>query len=311
MSQPAPFGLDVGRVRTDRLRRFGPLAELARRYQRWNWSWRLEIALRYQPIVEALAGRPHVRRILDVGCGSKGGVTAYLRRPACGVDLTFDLERVRHHPLLTPLVSSGAALPLAAGTMDAVLCLDVLEHLPPAARRGVLAEMMRVLADDGLLAVAAPCGAATRRAEEQLAAEFQQRTGRMHPKLGEHLEHPVLSCEELRLLVQETAQTRFDRFRLWIAPNTNLRAWRALHRLSDLGRPLPGVTHIHRLLFQPIYPLLAQRLHAEPTYRQVVFVAGSETLLTGVTQSPKRRHAERRPALFAGRSRSTPERLLR
>ncbi|PKO20689.1 MAG: hypothetical protein CVU38_18800, partial [Chloroflexi bacterium HGW-Chloroflexi-1] len=91
-----------------------------------------------------------------------------------------------------------------------------------------------------------------------------------------------LSCEELRLLVQEAARARFDRFRLWTVPNTNLRVWLALHRLSDLGRPLPGVTHVHRLLFGPIYyiqctflPLLAHRLHAEPTYRQVVFVSGN------------------------------------
>lgn len=274
MTQSAPFRLDAGRVRTDRLRRLGPLAQLARRYQQWNWGWRLEIALRYQPVVEALAARPHARRILDVGCGSKGGVTSYLHRPACGVDLTFDLERVRYHPLLTPMVASGAALPLAAEMMDAVLCLDVLEHLAPADRRVVVAEMARVVRDDGLLVVGVPCGAATRRAEEQLAAEFQRRTGRVHPKLDEHLEHPELACDELHLMVQEAAHARFARFRLWTVPNTNLRGWLALHRLSDLGRPLPGVTYVHRLLFQPLYPLLAHRLHAEPAYRQIVFISG-------------------------------------
>ncbi|MBC8254191.1 MAG: hypothetical protein H8E35_09180 [Ardenticatenia bacterium] len=49
-----------------------------------------------------------------------------------------------------------------------------------------------------------------------------------------------------------------------------------LHRLSDLGRPVPGVTYLHRLLFRPLYPLLANRLHAEPAYRQVVFVSGGD-----------------------------------
>jgi SAM-dependent methyltransferase len=269
------FGLDVGRVRTDRFRRLGPLRGLARRYQEWNWGWRLEIALRYQPVVEALADRPHVRHILDVGCGSKGGVTAYLHRPAYGVDLTFDLERVRRHPLLTPVCASGLALPLAAGTMDAVLCLDTLEHLAPADRAAIVAEMARVVRDDGLLAVAAPCGATTRAAEERLAAEFQRRTGRAHPKLAEHLAHPALSCAELRQLVEDAAADRFGHYRLWTAPNTNLRAWYVLHRLSDLGQPLPGVTYVHRLLFQPLYPWLATQLHAEPAYRQVVFVSRS------------------------------------
>ncbi|MFZ1631755.1 MAG: hypothetical protein WAV70_22825, partial [Anaerolineae bacterium] len=103
------FRLDAGRVQTGRLRRLGRLAGPLARYQRWNWAWRLEIALRYQPIADALADRPAGLRILDVGCGSKGGVTSYVPRPAFGVDVTFDRERLHDHPLLTAVVASGAA----------------------------------------------------------------------------------------------------------------------------------------------------------------------------------------------------------
>jgi len=273
--QEAPFGLDAGRVRTDRLGRLGPLAGVARRYQRWNWGWRLEIALRYQPAVDALAGRPEARRILDIGCGSKGGLTTYLGRPACGVDVTFDLERVHDHPLLTPVVASGLALPLATASMDAVVCLDTVEHLTPAGRGALVAEMARVVRADGLLIVGAPCGEAARQAEARLAEEYRRRTGRVHPKLGEHLEHPVLSCDELAALVEEAADRRFGRCRSQLIPNVNLRVWVALRRLFDLGRPLPGLTHLQRLL-QPFYPLMARRLHAEPVYRRVVIVSAND-----------------------------------
>lgn len=265
------FRLDAGRVHTGRFSRLGPLAGLARRYQRWNWGWRLEIALRYQPVVDALADRPGAQRILDIGCGSKGGLAAYLPRSVYGVDITFDLEQVRDHPLLTPVVASGLALPFATASMDAVICLDTVEHLPPADRRDLVAEMARVVRDDGLLIVGAPCGAAARQAEQQVAEEYRRRTGRAHPKLAEHLEHPVLLCDELIALAESAAAGRFGRYYSRIIPNVNLGVWLALRRLFDLGRPIPGPAHFQRLL-RPLYPLAARRLHVEPTYRRVVIV---------------------------------------
>jgi SAM-dependent methyltransferase len=279
--QDSPFRLDAGRVRTGRFNRLGPLAALARRYARWNWGWRLEIALRYQPVVEALAARPTARRILDIGCGSKGGLTTYLRRPAYGVDVTFDLERVRDHPQLKPVCASGLALPFAAASMDVVVCLDTVEHLAPAARHALVAEMARVVRDDGLLVVGAPCGEAARQAEQLIAEEYRCHTGQAHPKLGEHLEHAAWSCDELRALMEDAAARRFGRYRSRVVPNVNVSAWTAIHRLFDLGQPVPGLTHLQRALLQPLwaavqplYPLLARWLHAEPAYRRIVFAEG-------------------------------------
>ena len=93
----------------------------------------------------------------------------------------------------------------------------------------------------------------------------------MHPKLGEHLEHPALSCDELAALVESAADRRFGCYRSRVVPNVNLGVWIALRRLLDLGRPLPGLTHLQRL-WQPFYPLMARRLHAEQAYRRVVIV---------------------------------------
>ena len=114
----------------------GPAATLARRYSDWNYGWQADIALRYVPVAK-YAGPPRLPRssetsevgrmcrqtsevsedlggrgvILDVGCGSKGGVTSYLPLRTVGVDLAFNVGRIRRHPAVTPVVGSGLALP--------------------------------------------------------------------------------------------------------------------------------------------------------------------------------------------------------
>ncbi|MCB0240850.1 MAG: hypothetical protein KDH08_19925, partial [Anaerolineae bacterium] len=78
----------------------GPLRGLARRYSDWNYGWQLDIALRYVPVAAALAEEGWLRSnavILDVGCGSKGGVTSYVPVRTVGVDLSFNEARVRRH----------------------------------------------------------------------------------------------------------------------------------------------------------------------------------------------------------------------
>lgn len=160
--------------------------------------------------------------------------------------------------------------------MDVVLCLDTIEHLPAADRVTLVTEMARVVGANGLLAVGAPCGAEARAAEERLAAEFQQRTGRPHPKLCEHLDHAEMTCDELREMVAGIAFARFRHARIRAVPNTSVRAWYFGQRLTDLGRPIPGFTYVHRLLLRPIYPLLAARLHVEPTYRQIILAEAGQ-----------------------------------
>ena len=120
-----------------------PLRRLARGYSDWNYGWQADIALRYVPVADALASRPPSRPrrssetsevFLDVGCGSKGGVTSYVPVRTVGVDLAFNVGRIRRHPAVTPVVGSGLALPVADASVDVALCMDTLEHLSPAER---------------------------------------------------------------------------------------------------------------------------------------------------------------------------------
>jgi SAM-dependent methyltransferase len=88
-------------------------------------------------------------RVLDAGCGEGVFVTEYASRLAIeGVDENYSSDRVRQGRL--------EALPFDAGAFDRVLCLDVLEHLSYAAQPVALAEIYRVLAEDGEAFVSVP-----------------------------------------------------------------------------------------------------------------------------------------------------------
>jgi SAM-dependent methyltransferase len=251
-----------------------PLRRLARRYSDWNYGWQADIALRYVPVEDALRARPPKSRktsqvcdevVLDVGCGSKGGVTSYLPLRTLGVDLAFNVGRIRRHPAVTPVVGSGMALPLGDASVAIALCMDTLEHLPGPERAMLVAELFRVVADDGVVIAGAPCGLEARQTEQTINAHYRQRTGRDHPWLSEHLENEPLTPQSLSELMVSAASRRFQRFDLELVPNTNLALWQ---RLQEQGL----LRHVHRLVFQPLWPLIRNR-HELPAYRQVCVVA--------------------------------------
>ena len=97
-------------------------------------------------------------RLLDVGCGNKPYeaifrpyVTEYL-----GIEheATFGLTAAGGGQAGPDLTYDGDHLPFAERTFDTVINIHVLEHTPRP--RALLAEMARVLSDDGLLILAAP-----------------------------------------------------------------------------------------------------------------------------------------------------------
>lgn len=107
-------------------------------------------------------------RVLDLGCGEgRHAITAYLgdEVQVVGLDLSLadlktaharfaDFADPAHGGSLLLTQASGLALPFAANTFDVVICSEVLEHI--AEYEAVLAEIDRVLADAGRLAVSVP-----------------------------------------------------------------------------------------------------------------------------------------------------------
>ena len=115
-------------------------------------------------LLDAIAGEAP-RVILDAGCSS-GYLLDDLARahPAAqliGVDLIAAGLRRAHAlvPRAQLLLADVGALPLADGSVDAVLSANLLEHVPDDA--GALVEFLRVLRPGGVAAIVIPAGPST------------------------------------------------------------------------------------------------------------------------------------------------------
>ncbi len=110
---------------------------------------------------------PHLRpgdRVLDVGCSNGAHLVRAARRCRAIVGIDYDLSQLAVAARVSREAGvANAAIfawditgrfPFADRSFDAVLFLDVIEHLHP--RVEVLREIHRVLKDDGRLLVSAP-----------------------------------------------------------------------------------------------------------------------------------------------------------
>jgi ubiquinone/menaquinone biosynthesis C-methylase UbiE len=113
------------------------------------------------PLARELRTGPSGRRVLDVACGT-GRLLQQLARalPAhryTGLDLSpYYVERAREIGAdagVTLVTGNAEALPFADRSFDAITSVFLFHELPLRARKAVLAEMRRVLADGGLVVI--------------------------------------------------------------------------------------------------------------------------------------------------------------
>jgi SAM-dependent methyltransferase len=102
-----------------------------------------------------------VRRVLDVGCAFGYGTAALKGRgdaPPWVVGIERDGGHVqlagRTYPWLPLLRADALALPFGDGSVDAVVMLDIVEHM--ADTSAILAEARRVLRPGGCLVISVP-----------------------------------------------------------------------------------------------------------------------------------------------------------
>lgn len=195
------------------------------RYRRWNDDWHGSQALRYLPVVRTLR-RASVRRVLEVGAGDRG-VAPFLGAPVVAADLDFDAEVLRRSGgLMVPVRARIHALPFHRGAFDAVLAIDVLEHLPPTARAPAVRELARVAAR--LVIVAVPCGARAARMEARLDRIHLRRFGIARCSLAEHRQHGLPEAVDIARMLGEALPDG----RLTVIGNAPLPLWYALEALD-------------------------------------------------------------------------------
>jgi len=109
----------------------------------------------------ALHGRTSPARILDIGAGN-GGIAFALTNcrnfEVHTLDIVPNRELVALRKALAlpvrPVVAAGERIPFADRSLDVVLLIDTLEHLPDA--RATATEIMRVLRSGGVCVITTP-----------------------------------------------------------------------------------------------------------------------------------------------------------
>jgi ubiquinone/menaquinone biosynthesis C-methylase UbiE len=145
------------------------------------------------------------RRTLDVACGEGYGsaLLASAAASVVGVDVAPDViahasGRYRDRANLRFEVGSAAKLSLADGSVQAVVSFETIEHLPREEQPRMIAEIARVLTQDGVLILSAPN-----------PVEYSQKRGYRNPF---HLHEPTRG-EIDGLLAQWFAARRWYRQR--------------------------------------------------------------------------------------------------
>jgi hypothetical protein len=134
---------------------------------------------RYAPVLRWL--RDEYGSILEIGSGVDG-ISQFLRRPVVGLEIRFYAPPGEW---LRPVCGTATDLPFEDRSMDTVLVMDTLEHIPPAMRARCLEEAMRVARRR--IIVGGPMGPRARRADEKLAAYYRARALDVPDWLQEHL----------------------------------------------------------------------------------------------------------------------------
>jgi SAM-dependent methyltransferase len=124
--------------------------------ERWHWWFRGRQRIIEDVLAGALAPAA-ARTVCAVGCGPAEGIE-WLRAFAGGGGRVIGLDADPIHARKTPgteyVIGRAEAAPLARGSVDVLIAMDVLEHVADDA--GALREIGRVLKPGGLLLVTVP-----------------------------------------------------------------------------------------------------------------------------------------------------------
>ncbi len=140
--------------------------------------------------------------MLEVGCGSQG-VAAFWDERVIGLDIDFsDYTSLARQvaPNLAPVMGDAGALPFPEGTFSHVLCIDVLEHIPPEKRSEVISECFRVCHDR--VTIAFPYGTTAQSLDRRIY-NYWRRSGLPVPRwLDQHRSYGLPSLHDVEKVMR-------------------------------------------------------------------------------------------------------------
>lgn len=151
-----------------------------------------DTVLRHEAVAKLLSTKGGT--VLDVG-GNRGELAQFTR----GIEVTS----VNVEGEDADLTFDGEILPFGEDTFDAVVSLDVLEHIPRSNRGQHVSELLRVSRSETI--ICCPLGSPSHiAAEREVAEEYGRLTGGRHRFLDEHLALGLPTWEELMGIAAKT-----------------------------------------------------------------------------------------------------------
>lgn len=167
--------------------------------------WALKYRSRLQRVLSALQGLAAGARVLEVGCSQANAALQAAERGWPAVGLDRELRALRYaekkHDVgdFKAICGDVTCLPLASESFDAVLALEILEHLPEPLQ--ALLELRRVLKPGGRLVITTPNGEFIHESLPTYDSRPSHATAAVAADAGGHLF--AFKLTELRELVWE------------------------------------------------------------------------------------------------------------
>ncbi|MDF1837972.1 MAG: methyltransferase domain-containing protein [Planctomycetota bacterium] len=222
---------------------------------------------------KAMGGRKG--RVLDVG-----GRTELLGRFL--LDHQIVLVDVEESDAKGLILGSGAALPFADDSFDAVCAFDTLEHVPVGLRDAFVSECARV--SRGFVFLAGPYDSPDVARSEELLQEFlKSKIGQPHRYLNEHRELGLPDRERV------TKQLEAAGGKVGVVGHANLERWLLSMCLEMYMESDPLLQPLAKPFYRFYNKLVYPHDHAGPVYRHVVmasFGGGALPSADQVLQAP-------------------------
>ena len=180
-----------------------------------------EVSLRYIPVASFLH-KKKADSVLEVGSGATG-ITPYYKHAVTAVDPVLSEGYV---PLITALEGSAQALPVKDSSFDAVISLDMLEHIPVADRAKTINEMVRT--SRRLVVLGVPSGKTSEQQDLWVDSYYREIRHEPYHFILEHVELGLPTDELLQQWADESLRAHGKTGRVTIVHNTNLRVRRWL-----------------------------------------------------------------------------------